>query len=156
EGRTTMAESDLDLCRDRSAWAQNMAKKGYLTTSQAQAEQSLLQSAQIALAKVIEERRVLEDYGKRRTVTDLEGKLDEAQRALERVKQQASAKEVQAATERETKRLIFEQEFAQYQEIEDEIKKCTITCPQDGLVVYYVPEQALYGSGSQQSIVAQG
>ena len=41
-------------------------------------------------------------------------------------------------------------------EIEDEIKKCLILAPQDGLVVYYVPEQSRFGSGSQQSIIAQG
>src|SRR5258708_30062325 len=40
--------------------------------------------------------------------------------------------------------------------MEDEIKKCLILAPQDGLVVYYVPEQSRFGSGSQQSIVAQG
>jgi multidrug efflux pump subunit AcrA (membrane-fusion protein) len=156
DGRTSIAESDLEMRRDRSAWAQNMVKKGYLTTSQAQAEQSLLQSAQIALAKVKEERRVLEDYTKKRTVTDLESKVAEAKRALERVKAQALSKDIQAKTDRDTKRLIYEKELDKKREIEDEIKKCTVTAPQDGLVVYFIPEQVRGGQGSQQSIVAQG
>src|SRR5205807_5736179 len=46
--------------------------------------------------------------------------------------------------------------LSQYQEIEGEIKKCKIYAPQEGMVVYYVPEQARFGGGSQQSIVAQG
>ncbi|MFM7149811.1 MAG: efflux RND transporter periplasmic adaptor subunit, partial [Gemmataceae bacterium] len=40
--------------------------------------------------------------------------------------------------------------------IEEEIKKCSITAPHPGLVVYYVSEQSRWGSGSQQSIIAQG
>src|SRR5207253_438900 len=43
-----------------------------------------------------------------------------------------------------------------YHEIEDEIKKCKIYSPQEGMVVYFIPEQARFGGGSQQSIVAQG
>lgn len=38
----------------------------------------------------------------------------------------------------------------------NEIAKCKIYAPQDGMVVYFVPEQARMGGGSQQSIVAQG
>jgi multidrug efflux pump subunit AcrA (membrane-fusion protein) len=155
-GRTSMAESDLDMRRDRAAWAQRMVRKGYLTTSQAQAEQALLESARIALDKVLEERRVLDRFTYVRTKTDLESKIAEAQRAVDRVKQQAAAKEVQAHADRQSKRFVYDQELGRYHEIEDEIKKCTITSPQDGLVVYYVPEQARSGSGFQQSILAQG
>ena len=57
---------------------------------------------------------------------------------------------------REAKKSIWEQEVAHYKDIEDEIKKCKIYAPQDGMVVYYIPEQARFGGGSQQSIVAQG
>src|SRR5262249_49761983 len=65
-------------------------------------------------------------------------------------------KEVQARTDRETKKSIWEQEKQRYGEIEEEIKKCKIYAPQEGMVVYYVSEQSRFGSGSQQSIVAQG
>ena len=37
-----------------------------------------------------------------------------------------------------------------------EIEKCVLFAPQDGLVVYYVPEQTRMGGGSRQSIIAQG
>jgi multidrug efflux pump subunit AcrA (membrane-fusion protein) len=155
-GRMKMAESDKDMQQDRAAWASRMVKKGYLTSSQADAEVSRLQSNDIALKKVQEELRVLDDYTKKRTETDLHSKLDEAKRALERVEKQALAKDVQADTDRQSKKSIYEQELARYQEIEDEIRKCTITAPQDGMVVYYISDQARFGGGSQQSIVAQG
>jgi multidrug resistance efflux pump len=158
-GRIKTAESDLEQQRDRAAWAQRMVKKGYQTVSQAQAEQSKQESLEIALAKVVEEKRVLTDpeYGlKKRSETDYRNKVAEAERALARVKSQALAKEVQAKTDRETKRSLWEQQVAKVKDIEEEIKKCKIYAPQDGMVVYFVPEQARFGGGSQQSIVAQG
>jgi multidrug efflux pump subunit AcrA (membrane-fusion protein) len=155
-GRIKMAESDKDMQKDRAAWAGRMVKKGYLTNSQAEAEMSHLESNDLALQKVREELRVLNDYTKKRTETDLKSKVEEAKRALDRVEKQATAKEVQAETDRQSKRSIFTQEQARYDEIEDEIKKCTITAPQDGMVVYYISDQARFGGGSQQSIVAQG
>jgi multidrug resistance efflux pump len=156
EGRIKMAESDRDMQRDRAAWAERMVKKGYLTNSQAEAETSRLQSNDIALEKVREELRVLNEYTKKRTETDLKSKVEEAKRALDRVEKQATAKEVQAETDRQSKHSIYLQELARYQEIEEEIRKCTIVAPQDGMVVYYIPDQARFGGGSQQSIVAQG
>src|SRR5262249_37227761 len=91
-GRIKTAESDLEQQRDRSAWAQRMVKKGYQTVSQAQAEQSKMESLEIALAKVMEEKRVLTDpvFGlKKRNETDYRNKVAEAERALARVKSQA-------------------------------------------------------------------
>jgi multidrug efflux pump subunit AcrA (membrane-fusion protein) len=88
--------------------------------------------------------------------TDLESKLTEARRALDRARAEAEAKEVQARTERLTKKSIFQQEEDKYEDIDDQIRKCVITAPQDGMVVYYVSEQSRGGYGSQQSIIAQG
>lgn len=156
EGRTKVAESDLDMWRDRAAWSERMMKKGYFTATQAQAEQSRLKSARIALDKVREEFRVLEDYTKKRTETDLKSKLEEAKRALDRTRTQAVAKFVTADTDRVAKKSVYEQEETRYREIEEEIRKCDLVSPQDGMVVYFVSEQSRFGSGSQQSIVAQG
>src|SRR5262249_2762727 len=111
------------------------------------------------LKKYLEEKRVLTDesYGlKKRTVTDLSNKVAEAERALNRIKGQAVAKEAQAKATREAKKSVFQQELTRFKEIVEEIKKCKIYAPQDGMVVYYIPEQARWGGGSQQSIVAQG
>jgi multidrug efflux pump subunit AcrA (membrane-fusion protein) len=159
EGRIKVAESDLEQQRDRSAWAQRMLKKGYYTVSQADAEQSKLQSLDLNLSKVAEEKRVLvdPDYGlKKRNETDYKNKLAVAKDDLDRAEAQARANEVKARTDRDTKKSVLDQETAKQKDLQDEIKKCKINAPQDGLVVYYIPEQTRFGSGSQQSTVAQG
>jgi HlyD family secretion protein len=159
EGRIKIAEGDLEQQRDRTAWANRMVKKGYYTVTQAQAEQSKLESYELALAKVAEEKRVLTEpnYGKKkRDETDFQNKVAEAERALERVKIQAKAKDVSFKGKREAAKSVYGQQQARCKEIEDEIKKCKIFAPQDGMVVYYVPEQARGGGGAQQAIIAQG
>ena len=155
-GKIKIAESDRDMQQERAAWANRMVKKGYMTNSQAQAEQSRLESNEIQLASNKEALRVLNDYTKKLNETDLKNKYEEAQRALERANLQAKGVEIKADVDRTTKKSKYLQEKARYEEIEDEIRKCVIKAPQDGMVVYYVPEQARYGSGSKQSIIAQG
>lgn len=158
EGRIKVAESDAEQQRERAAWAQRMLKMGYYTVSQSDAEQSKLQSYELTLAKVQEERRVLtdNDYGlRKRTETALGNTVEEAKRALARIKSQTRAKEVQARTDRDSKKSVYEQEHTKFKDIEEEIKKCKLCAPIDGLVVYYVPEQTRWGVG-RQALVAQG
>jgi multidrug efflux pump subunit AcrA (membrane-fusion protein) len=156
EGRIETARSDLEMWKDRSAWSARMFKKGLYSKVQTDADESRVDGSRIALEKVEEEKRVLVDYMKKRTIQDLTAKLAEAKRALDRVKSQAKAKLAQADADRLAKDSVYTQEQSRKQEIEGEIAKCNVVAPQDGLVVYYVPEQVRGGGGSQQSIVAQG
>lgn len=155
-GNIKNAESDRDMQQDRSAWAERMVKKGYMTASQAQAELSRLESYDITLKKAQEELRVLNNFTKKLMETDFRSKLEEKKRALERVQLQAKAKEVQAEALRKSTKSVYQQEQSHFDEIEEEIRKCRIYAPQDGMVVYFVPENTRYGSGSRQTTIAQG
>lgn len=156
ENRILLAKSDVELQADRVAYAERMVKLRYLSAAQLQSEQSKLRSLEVAQEKVIEERRVLDDYTKNRTVKDLTNKVEEAKRSLETKKSQARAREIQKRSEQNTKKSIYEQELDKHDDIVDQIANCKIYAPQDGLVVYFVSDQSRWGSGSQQSIVAQG
>lgn len=158
DGRRMMARSDLEMWEERSAWSERMSRPGrrYVTSAQAEADRARTSSANIALKKVDEEMRVLERYAAQRRIKELESKITEARRALDRVKKQAVAKLAQEEANRAAKQSIYHQEGSRYREIEDEIRKCMIYSQQPGLVVYVVPEQSRFGSGAQQSIVAQG
>ena len=156
DGRIEIARANLDVWQTRFQWSSQMLRKGYMTKSQAHGEESQLRAARIALQKTETEKRVLVDFTKGRTIQDLSAKLAEARRALDRVKSQSRAKLVQADADRMAKDSIYKQELSRTQEIEAEIAKCLMLAPQDGLVVYYVSDQARSGGGSQQAIVAQG
>jgi HlyD family secretion protein len=156
DGRIEIARADLETAQSRAVWSSRMAKMGYQSKSQAKGDDSRVDAARIALQKLVTERRVLVDFTKRRTVQDLSAKMAEGKRALDRVKSQSRAKLVQADVDRQAKDSVYRQELARTQEIEAEVAKCLVLAPQDGLVVYYISEQARSGGGSQQGIVAQG
>lgn len=159
EGNIQLAESNLDMQRERAAWARRMVKKGYYTTNQAEAEEAQLKNRELVLRSLIEQKRVFLDpqYGlKKFNETQLKNAVAQATRELLRLESAAVAQEMQWRIDRDTKRSIYDQELAKYRDIVAEIKKCKLWAPQDGLVVYFVSDQARYGSGSQQSIIAQG
>src|SRR5262249_14015838 len=136
KGRIEIAEADRDIQQDRAAWARRMVKKGYLTQTQADAEQFRLQSNETAVAKLREEMRVLTSYGKSRTESDLKNKCDECGRNLERVRRQGAAKEIQADSERQTKQALVLEELGRCHDIESDLKACLMTAPVDGRVLY--------------------
>src|SRR5439155_15324386 len=64
EGLVLIARSDLAMWEERAAWSARMSKPGkrYVTQAQSQADDARLKSAQIALSKANEEKRVLEKF----------------------------------------------------------------------------------------------
>ena len=66
------------------AYSDRMVKKGYMTATQALADHYALQK--------VEKQAIVLELTKKRTVTDLESKLQEAKRQLERVKDQTKGK----------------------------------------------------------------
>jgi multidrug resistance efflux pump len=156
QGKMETAKSDLEDWKDRAAWSARMVKKGLMSKVQADADKSRSDASRISLDKLGEDERVLVKYTKQREVQDRTAKLAEAERALTRVELTAAAVMKQKMADKKAKESIYESEAARQKEIEGEIAKCVMTAPQNGLVVYYVPEQVRGGGGSQQSVVAQG
>jgi HlyD family secretion protein len=156
DGRIQIARANLEVADARAAWSKRMLRMGYQSKSQVQGDEARADSERIGLKKLETERRVLVDFTKGRTIQDLSAKQAEARRALDRVKSQSRAKLVQADANRLARQSVYKQEQTRAHEMEAEIAKCLILAPQDGLVVYYVSDQARSGGGSQQAIVAQG
>ena len=57
--RVALIEADVEQLRDRAAWAERMARKGYLTEQQVNAERSRLRAAEGALDAAREELKAL-------------------------------------------------------------------------------------------------
>ena len=153
-GRLKLAESDLEAYRDRYAWAERSVKLGYLTASQAKVEQTKLASALDNVGKLQSEKFILENFVRRRDLTDLLSKLDVARLDLERSIRQARAKEAQAEAARKTAYSVYQQEEDKLREIEQQIRACKIYAPQDGLVVYHKDQTSRFSSN--QNLIAVG
>jgi multidrug efflux pump subunit AcrA (membrane-fusion protein) len=141
-------KNQLEQWKDRVGYSDRMVKKGYMTSTQADADH-------YALAKVIANLKVLE-LDKAKSMATKQSALDEAKRNLKRVKQKTTAAETTSRKTAANAKSVYNQELARAKDLEKEIAKCQIYAPQSGIVVYVVPEQARFGVGGQQSIVAQG
>jgi RND family efflux transporter MFP subunit len=106
--------------------------------------------------------RLVELRAKRANVDDPDQKeqsqleVEQARLGLKRTKALARVKEAAAQAEVRMHASRVALQKARKNELEAELARCVLRAPQDGMVVYYVPEQVRGGGGTQQSIVAQG
>ena len=156
DGKIETTKSDLEDWKDRAAWSSRMVKKGLLSKVQADADKSRAEASRITLENYDVQKTVLEKYTLQREIQDRTAKLAEAERAMRKAEIEARSNLALKEAAKKTAESIYQQELSRKKEIEAEIAKCTVMSPQDGLVVYYVPEQVRGGGGSQQSVVAQG
>jgi RND family efflux transporter MFP subunit len=156
DGKIETTKSDLEDWKDRAAWSARMVKKGLLSKVQADADKSRAEASRITLENYEVQKKVLEDYTRQREVQDRTAKLAEAERGIRKAEIEARSNLAQKIAAKRTAESIYQQELARKQDLESQIAKCIIRAPQDGLVVYFVPEQVRGGGGAQQSVVAQG
>ncbi|HKA07916.1 MAG TPA: hypothetical protein VKD71_11710, partial [Gemmataceae bacterium] len=154
-GQIELARADVEMSSDRLAYSKRMELKGYLSPAQVQADESRLSGARETLKKLETNKSLLQTFQAQRQVREYSGKVQEAWRAFDRAVSEAIAKEVQAEATRRTSRSVYLQEEDKLKEIEDQIRECKITAPQDGMVVYYIPESSRW-SQSERGIIQQG
>jgi multidrug efflux pump subunit AcrA (membrane-fusion protein) len=145
EGQIKVSESNVLQEEDRMAWVSRMVKKTYMTASQEEAERALLAGNELDLKKKKEQLDVLKTFTNTTNVKDLDNKIEDA-RSQHRT----------AEADLKIKKAIFDQQNELYLDLEKQVKECRVEAKNEGIVVYYVPEQTRMGSGSNQSIIAQG
>lgn len=154
-GKVSLAEADVAMWKDRYAYSQRMQLKKFLSAAQVQADKSRMDGAEETLKQYKAEKQLLLKFTAQRLVKDLSAKVQEAWRAYDRKVNEATAKEVQAEAERRTKRSVFVQQEEKLRDIEDQLEECKIHAPQDGMVVYYIPESSRFSS-SERGLIQQG
>jgi multidrug efflux pump subunit AcrA (membrane-fusion protein) len=82
-------------------------------------------------------------------------KAELAQLNLEAIKHQIKTRMVAAETQVKLKAVVAKQEAEKRRELEVQLAHCVITAPQDGMVVYVVPEQLRFG-GVDSGLTAIG
>ncbi|MSQ93107.1 MAG: hypothetical protein EXR98_00970 [Gemmataceae bacterium] len=156
EGKIENARSDRESWLDRAAWSQRMVKKGLYSASQSDADLSRLASMEITLRMAEGSLDIYRKFNLELKVTTKWSDVKEAERNVKKTKKQAEAKMEQKRADETAKKAIFEQETDRLRDMEKDEKFYKVDSPQDGMVVYYIPEQARFGGGSQTATVAQG
>lgn len=159
-GQVKLAESDLEQYRERAAWADRMVKLSYMSSAQAQAERSKLESQVEKLRSLQAQRTQLVASTRDQELTKLVLTSDLAQIKLERSVLEAESKLVQYAAEKQKCTSIYIQADETLREIALQRAECKITAPSDiepdSMVVYFRNESNRFGNSSSQGLIEQG
>jgi len=136
EGEILIAREELKRAQDRLVYSERLNKKNYVSDADVEADRLAVTKAQNARDVANEKLRVLDDYDRPRTEKDLTNKRDEARRKLDRVRNEAKAKEKQAEVAMLTQKGTTETEESTLRKLERQLDRCVIYAPIDGMVVY--------------------
>src|SRR3954470_6591326 len=135
ESELFVAEENLNRAKEYFAYSQKLASKGYVNENQLEADRFAVEKANKDLDAAKTKLRVLADFTKPKQVSTLESAI-------------LIAKAKWDAAQNSDKL-----EISKLQDIDDQIAKCTMVAPQDGVVKYAHSNE---NRGDQQFIVEEG
>jgi HlyD family secretion protein len=135
-GKVEIAREAAVQAEEAHKYSKRQVEKGTNQQNVAEAARIKFDQAKFDLESATMELKVLEDFTKRRTESELEAKAKEAQRNLNRVKISAESKTLQCEKEVTAKKLSLAVEKEKYERYTRQKEACTLRAPQDGEVVY--------------------
>ncbi len=136
EADINLANEELQRANDKMEWSARLADEGYLTRMELQADELAARRAEIDLQLAEGKLRLLEEYTHQQKLEELRSEVEQKRMALERVRLRASADIVQAEADFRAKQSEHERQQDRLNRIVQQIEKCRITAPADGMVVY--------------------
>ncbi len=155
EEEIALKEEEFARAREKLAWSEKLAEKGFLTATELEADRLNESRARILRDQSERELKQKLEFEFPRQVAELEGNLAEAQRELERVKLQSAAKLVDFDADLKTNQAKLDLEREKLSKLDRQIAKARIVAPKGGMVVYSKQEEG-GGRFSQAQPIAEG
>lgn len=146
-GEITLAEEDYARAKEYYQFTKRLSKKGYVGSSNVEAERVALTKAEIGLQAAQEKLRLLNNYEHPRQLAEKTALALDTKRDQTRIANKAAAALIQAQSLVNRHLLTTQIERLKLERINGQIEACTIFAPQDGLVVYANEKN---GRGSSQ------
>ncbi len=137
---TALAEEELERARVQLQVSEDLHRDNYLTQGELEADRFRATRAQFQVEIAKEKERLLREYTFPRAQRDLDSKVAEAGRTLERVKSLAQASVDQAEKNLAAAGKTLHLEERKLTHFDEQIGKCTMRATQAGVVVYPIPE----------------
>lgn len=136
EASITIASEELQRARDNLEWSKILEGDGYITRSELNADELALKRRELDLELANGKRDVLTKYTHRQSVEKMQSDIQQAEMALERVKRRARADVIRAEADLRAKESDFRHHKNRLEKLDDQIGKCRILAPADGMVIY--------------------
>lgn len=118
ESEVFVAEENLNRAKEYYEYSKKLAAKGYVNELQLEADRFAVEKTEKELAAARTKLKVLDEFTKAKMVKQLESDIATTE------------------TKWESTKNSFELEESKVADIQDQIDKCTITAPRDGVVVF--------------------
>ncbi|MBI3320026.1 MAG: efflux RND transporter periplasmic adaptor subunit [Candidatus Omnitrophica bacterium] len=136
EGEILIAEEELKRARDRVVYSERLHKKGYVSAGELEADRVGETKTKNTLDVAKEKLRVLEQFTRERTEAELTANAEEAVREQERVARSQASTIAKAESDFGVARDTTAIEKAQLDRLKQQLDRCTVRAPRDGIVVY--------------------
>jgi RND family efflux transporter MFP subunit len=136
KGKIALAEFELEKNRDYFRHLQELVKSGFREPDQLQGAKQQVESARFNLQRDKEKLRVLQKYDHERSLTEYQGKAQEASRKVSRAKASGKAEELKASGNYESSKSQLGLQEKRLVDLKEELTKCELKAKQDGMVAY--------------------
>jgi len=145
EADITLAQEELQRANDKLAWSKRLADEGYLTRMELQADELAAQRATIDLELARGKLNLLQTFSHQQKLEELRSDVEQTQMALERTRLRTAADIVQAEADYRARKSEFDGQQDRLTRITQQIEKCRVLAPADGLVIYVTTGQGRRG-----------
>lgn len=136
EASITIANEELQRARDNLEWSRMLEADGYITRSELNADELALKRRELDLDLANGKRDVLTKYTHRQALEKLQSDIKQSEMALERGKRRARADVIRAEADLRAKESDLRHQKNRLEKLGDQIGKCKILAPADGMVIY--------------------
>ena len=146
QGAIAVAKKKLKDAEDKLVFTRSMVKRGFTPFEQIRSEELAVEQERYLVSQGEAELGLLTEFDKTRKETELEGKANEAGGELERTKKSQKAATAKLKSEADSTAITANLEKQAFDRINDQIAKCVIKAPEDGILVYF---KRYYDEGSR-------
>lgn len=131
-----LAKQELARAEQQYEDSKELAAEGFITELEVEGDRLAMERAMVELTVAQGKLRLLENYTHKRDLEQLQSDVEQAVRALKRVKLTANASLVQAQADFDSARQEWDEEKRELAEIEEQLSYCKLRAPAAGMVVY--------------------
>jgi HlyD family secretion protein len=131
-----LAQEEAQRTRDRLTWSEKLNAKGFLTSSELEADRIAHHRGAVMLEQATRSLDLLERFRMPRREAELRAALEEAQQEGERVELQAAARLVDFEANLRTCEATLELEQQKLARLDTQVERARMRAPRDGYIVY--------------------
>ncbi len=150
ESKVTLAKEELKRAEDKLEWSTKLFAEKYLSESDFRTDALSCKRYQLEVKSAENALNLLKEYTYKRQIAQLESDAKQAQMTLERTIRKGNADVTQATATLAARELELRRQNEQLERWRDQISKCTVVAPADGLVIYATSNQGPFRRQNQE------